>query len=313
MARLSLPTAQTQTATPTPTPTPPTPPTPGSPTVVGAPTTATTPTLPIAEVGIRAADMTADVQTPTAPVASSVPTETPAQEAVKITIENAESQAHMRIAQALQAELSTVRAAQQAAQVAAQQTAQLRSDVTAIAAKLREAVDIDTFWDKLKELAAAQQQANTLLRQDVETALSSINDALTARGIAAEIIKPKLTLQRVRRLNKPAAIDGDAVVIYYNPRQAGDGGMVQDDVEVRLKPDVVRNVHVGYKLNIPAGYVCDVSYGSDVVASYRGRGEQELVLPLRARPAFGALLSAGQELCRLTLRKAAALDLVVVE
>ena len=324
MAKMTLPTPQTMQTTM---------PTPGRPAVVGAvannAAVTVTPALSVSEVGERAADMTTDVQsTQTLPVQSLTITQSvqgdPGAVAAAVTetlavprvLEPTATQAQLaqleQKLQRLQVEvvaLTQIAQSTQATQNQAQQTT--AQSIAQLTQKTREAVDLLT-QGRNEDFATLRRQIHEL-SADIAAQLTIVSEALAARGIVAEVVKPKLTLHRVRRVLKPAAINGDAVVLYYNPRQAGDGGTVQDEIELRLKPDVVRNVHVGYKLDVPAGYVCDVSFGNDVVASYRGRGDQELVLPLRARPAFGALLSSGQELCRLTLRKAAALDLVLVE
>lgn len=140
--------------------------------------------------------------------------------------------------------------------------------------------------------------------------LDAADKLLADRGLptTASQAKPTLKLHARRRLVHPAKLDGDAVVIYYNPRQGGEGS---DNQEFTLSKDNVRNVWTGYLVEVPSGYVCDVFVGADVVFALVGKGDGEYIAKIWTRGA-NRTVSAGQEVCRLSLRRVEPMRLEVI-
>lgn len=166
-------------------------------------------------------------------------------------------------------------------------------------------------WRKTADAAMAESQR--LVAQLQSSTLShqtAVNDALRERGLTiAE--QPRVTLRQgwQRRIAEPAAAVGSDVVIYYSPR-GGDGSGQHDDSEFRVAPTQERKVWCGYTVDVPDGYVCDVTVAGEVVASRTGHGEGELVVPVRGHGGYRHV-RAGQELCRLSLRRCVVVGVVV--
>lgn len=131
--------------------------------------------------------------------------------------------------------------------------------------------------------------------------LDAVDEALAAKGLPTSkaATTPTLHLRPTRVLAVKAKLDGTAVVLHYNPRQGRDGDDPQE-ITIREQP---RPVMTGYAVDVPAGYVCDVFVGADVVASLQGRGEGELTVNMRSKGPYGRTIGGGHEICRLALRK----------
>lgn len=141
--------------------------------------------------------------------------------------------------------------------------------------------------------------------------LDAADALLSSRGLpttAAVATKPTLKLHARRRIVHAATLEGDAVVLYYNPRQGHDGN---DNQEFQLSKDNARNVWSGYQIEVPPGYVADVFVDGDVITSKQGRGDAEFILKMVTRGP-NRTISSGNEICRLTLRKIEAMKLEVV-
>jgi len=142
--------------------------------------------------------------------------------------------------------------------------------------------------------------------------LDAVDTMLSSRGLpttASVANKATLKLHPRRRVVHAAQLDGDAVVLYYNPRQGHDGN---DNQEFQLSKDNVRNVWSGYQVEVPPGYVADVFVDSDVITSLKGRTDGEFILKMVSRGATRTI-SSGGEICRLTLRKIEPVRLEVVQ
>jgi len=142
--------------------------------------------------------------------------------------------------------------------------------------------------------------------------LDAADALLSSRGLpttAAVATKPTLKLHARRRIVHAATLEGDAVVLYYNPRQGHDGN---DNQEFQLSKDNARNVWSGYQIEVPPGYVADVFVDGDVITSKQGHGDAEFILKMVTRGP-NRTISSGNEICRLTLRKIEAMRLEVVQ
>ena len=141
--------------------------------------------------------------------------------------------------------------------------------------------------------------------------LDAVDTMLSSRGLpttASVANKATLKLHPRRRVVHAAQLDGDAVVLYYNPRQGHDGN---DNQEFQLSKDNARNVWSGYQIVVPPGYVADVFVDGDVITSKQGRGDAEFILKMVTRGP-NRTISSGNEICRLTLRKIEAMKLEIV-
>lgn len=141
--------------------------------------------------------------------------------------------------------------------------------------------------------------------------LDAVDTMLSSRGLpttASVANKATLKLHPRRRVVHAAQLDGDAVVLYYNPRQGHDGN---DNQEFQLSKDNARNVWSGYQIEVPPGYVADVFVDGDVITSKQGRGDAEFILKMVTRGP-NRTISSGNEICRLTLRKIEAMKLEIV-
>lgn len=142
--------------------------------------------------------------------------------------------------------------------------------------------------------------------------LDAVDTLLASKGLpttASTATKPVLKLHQKRRLVHAAKLDGDAVVLYYNPRQGFDGN---DPQEFTLSRDNTRNVWCGYAVEVPADYVCDVFVDTDVVCTRRGKDEGEFILKMVTR-GVNRTMASGSEVCRLTLRKVEAVRIEIVQ
>lgn len=177
--------------------------------------------------------------------------------------------------------------------------AKLESDHKAIAKFIE---DTNTYHSDLDDEVA-------MLRSRLDAADKLLQD----RGLptTASQAKPTLKLHARRRLVYPAKLEGDVVVVYYNPRQGHDGGGT-DNQEFTLSKDNVRNVWTGYLVEVPSGYICDVFVGADVVFALVGRGDSEYIAKIWTRGA-NKTVSAGQEVCRLSLRRVEPMRLELVK
>ncbi len=159
--------------------------------------------------------------------------------------------------------------------------------------------------EKLKANIADEHTHSLGLDDDVamlRSRLDAVDTMLSSRGLpttASVANKATLKLHPRRRVVHAAQLDGDAVVLYYNPRQGHDGN---DNQEFQLSKDNVRNVWSGYQVEVPPGYVADVFVDSDVITSLKGRTDGEFILKMVSRGATRTI-SSGGEICRLTLRK----------
>lgn len=170
----------------------------------------------------------------------------------------------------------------------------------------------------LKQLqaAVADEHTHALELADEVAAimrrLDAVDTLLASKGLpttASTATKPVLKLHQKRRLVYAAQLDGDAVVLYYNPRQGFDGN---DPQEFTLSRDNTRNVWCGYAVEVPVGYVCDVFVDTDVVCTRRGRDEGEFILKMVTR-GVNRTMASGSEVCRLTLRKVEAIRIEIVQ
>lgn len=198
--------------------------------------------------------------------------------------------------------------------VAAQAAAtQLRRDHDAVVKDTltmvgNRAHDLDillTGLEAVKHTVAGEHTHSIGLDDDIamlRSRLDAVDTMLSSRGLpttASVANKATLKLHPRRRVVHAAQLDGDAVVLYYNPRQGHDGN---DNQEFQLSKDNVRNVWSGYQIEVPPGYVADVFVDSDVITSLKGRTDGEFILKMVSRGATRTI-SSGGEICRLTLRK----------
>ena len=173
---------------------------------------------------------------------------------------------------------------------------------------------IQEEWKTVRDQIATEHTHSLGLDDEVAMLRSRLDAAdalLSSRGLpttAAVATKPTLKLHARRRIVHAATLEGDAVVLYYNPRQGHDGN---DNQEFQLSKDNARNVWSGYQIEVPVGYVADVFVDGDVITSKQGRGDAEFILKMVTRGP-NRTISSGNEICRLTLRKIEAMRLEVV-
>lgn len=174
---------------------------------------------------------------------------------------------------------------------------------------------VDTFKAHYAVTIADEHKHNLELADEVAMLRSRLDVAdklLSDRGLATTATaaqKPALKLHARRNLVFPARLEGDAVIVCYNPRQGVDGNDVQ---EFTLSKDNVRNVWTGYLVEVPVGYVCDVFVGADAVCALVGKGDSEYIAKIWTR-GVNKTVSSGQEVCRLSLRRVEPMRLEVVQ
>lgn len=182
------------------------------------------------------------------------------------------------------------------------QTQQLQQSVNvstqtteAIRAALVKSVDNieTTFADDYHDLAA---------RLDAIDALLAKHGLPTSAVVATTSKRPTLRLHATRRIVKAATCDNGVVTLYYNPRQGDTNANTFDTQEFTLSPGNVRKVWTGYRVEVPDGYVCDVTIGGDIIASKTGRDDSEFILAMTTRTT-NRVINGGAEIAKLSLRK----------
>ena len=149
--------------------------------------------------------------------------------------------------------------------------------------------DISALPQKLADLA-----------QSLSLRLNNIDASLASRGLPTSQSAPTIKLTQMRRIVYPAKVVDGAVVLFYNPRQGENGA--SDPQDFQLSRDVTRRVWVGYRIEIPDGYIADIFVGSDLISSLSGRRDSEEILNLRTN-GTSTTVASGHPIARLLLRK----------
>ena len=157
------------------------------------------------------------------------------------------------------------------------------------------------------EITALPQSLTALVQR-----LNNIDASLASRGLPTSQSAPTIKLTQMRRIVYPAQVVGGAVVLFYNPRQGENGA--SDPQDFQLSRDVTRRVWVGYRIEIPDGYIADIFVGSDLISSLSGRRDSEEILNLRTN-GTSTTVASGHPIARLLLRKVepAALQIEVMK
>lgn len=204
---------------------------------------------------------------------------------------------------------STAQDATMHAQQLSVQTQQLQQSVNvstqtteAIRAALVKSVDNIETTTKTALASFADDCHDLAARLDAIDALLAKHGLPTSAVVATTSKRPTLRLHATRRIVKAATCDNGVVTLYYNPRQGDTNANTFDTQEFTLSPGNVRKVWTGYRVEVPDGYVCDVTIGGDIIASKTGRDDSEFILAMTTRTT-NRVINGGAEIAKLSLRK----------